>query len=133
MMMVKTMRKSVSLMLMLALALVLAVPAFAASQEYEFYYEGEPSAHASSFIAGPADVNGTTVTITLSGDYYPYLYADDGTGNYVQASKTVSGGNTIFTFTNSNPGADIPVKLYVSVSYPGGSHNALYNLDIHWL
>ncbi|MBN2981393.1 MULTISPECIES: hypothetical protein [Cohnella] len=130
--MAKAMKKPLSLMLMALLALVLAFPVSAASQEYVFYYEGEYHAHSSSFINGPADVTGNTVTITLAGDYFPYLYADDGNGNYVLASRTVSGGNTTFTFTNSDPSENIPVQLFVSVTYPGGSHNALYDLEIVW-
>jgi|GEM_PF-1630060 len=129
-----SMKKSFSMMMLVfMLVLAFAVPASAASQSYEFYYQNNPSssynAHVNSYIVGDADVTGTTVTITLQDDYYPQLQADNGTGTFVTYYPTYdANGNTVFTFTNSNPTADINTVLSVAA----GPHSSDYALTIHW-
>lgn len=129
-----SMKKASSmLLLMFALVLALALPAFAASETYEFYYDGDDSSpynsHVNGYIAGPADVTGTTVTITLVGDNYGDLEADNGLGLFVTAGKSLNGsGDTVFTFTNYNPTADIDTLLFVNA----GPHSQVFPLTIHW-
>ncbi|MEI7025033.1 hypothetical protein [Paenibacillus sp. y28] len=129
------MKKAFSMMMLVfVLALAIAVPASAASKSYQFYYNGNASSpynsHVNAFIAGDADVTGTTVTITLAGEYYDFLNADNGSGTFVAADQDVdANGNTVFTFTNSNPTSDINVQLNVQVP---GQHAATYPLTIHW-
>lgn len=118
-------KKTVSLLMMVVLTLMLAVPVFAASKSYEFYYDGSYDSHSSSYINGPADVNGNSVTITLKGNYFPYLTVD---GSTYSGSYNSSTNLTTFTFNASNPTADIDIQLYVSTVY----HSQLYDLTIHW-
>lgn len=129
-----SMKKSLSLLLLVfVLALAFAVPAMAASKSYEFYYGGSSTSpynsHVNGYIVGSADVTGTTVTITLSGDNYGDLQADDGSATFVTASKSFNGsGDSVFTFTNSSPTSDINTLLYVDA----GPHSQTYPLTIHW-
>ncbi|UQZ86135.1 hypothetical protein SK3146_05427 [Paenibacillus konkukensis] len=129
-----SMKKAFSMMLLVfVVALAFAVPAFAASQSYEFYYQGDPSSpynsHVNGYIVGDADVTGTTVTITLAGDNYGDLQADNGTTGFVTASKSINGnGDSVFTFTNSDPSEDIETLLYVNA----GPHTQAFDLTLHW-
>jgi hypothetical protein len=130
-----SLKKSFSMMMLVfMIAFAFAVPAFAASESYEFYYGGSSSSpynsHLNGFIVGDADVTGTTVTITLSGEYYDYLNAESGSGLVYGILPTIdANGDSVFTLTNSNPTADIEIELFVNVP---GQHASLYPITIHW-
>ncbi|MNI39450.1 hypothetical protein D3C73_936320 [compost metagenome] len=111
--------------MMIVLTLMLAVPVFAASKSYQFYYDGAYDSHSSSYISGPADVSGTSVTIKLTGNYFPYLTVE---GNTYTGSYDSGTNLTTFTFTAADPSEDIDTQLYVSTVY----HSQLYDLTIHW-
>ncbi|MEK8131493.1 hypothetical protein WMW72_26650 [Paenibacillus filicis] len=129
-----SLKKSFSMMVLtFVLVLAFAASAFAANQSYEFYYNGDPSspynAHVNGYIVGDAVVSGTTVTITLAGNNYGNLLADNGSTGFVTASKSLNAsGNSVFTFTNSDPSEDIDTQLFVNA----GPHSQTYNLTIHW-
>ncbi|GGF88453.1 hypothetical protein GCM10010912_37120 [Paenibacillus albidus] len=118
-------KKTVSLLMMVVLTLMLAVPVFAASKSYQFYYEGSYDSHSSTYIAAPAEVNGNTVTIKLTGNYFPSLTVE---GNTYTGSYNSGTNLTTFTFTSANPSADIDIELFVSTVF----HSQLYDLTIHW-
>ncbi|MFD1955509.1 hypothetical protein ACFSL6_15385 [Paenibacillus thailandensis] len=142
-------KSAFTMTLTLALALVLAIPAFAASYPVQFLGSDgvTPSTHASSYIeGGAADVTGSagnyTVTLKLK-NYepsfpalpisYPSLKVDlNGDGTYeTTANRSVSGSNTVFTFSGVNNLSDnVPVLLAVNVS---GIHSTEYDLYIDWL
>lgn len=111
--------------MMIVLTLMLAVPVFAASKSYQFNYNGAYDPHSSTYISGPAEVNGNSVTIKLKGDYFPYLNVGSSTyfGSYDAGTNL-----TTFTFTAANPNSDINIQLYVSTVF----HSQLYDLTIHW-
>ncbi|MBT2293739.1 hypothetical protein J7E73_32530 [Paenibacillus albidus] len=118
-------KKTVSLLMMVVLTLMLAVPVFAASKSYQFYYEGSYDSHSSTYIAAPAEVNGNTVTIKLTGNYFPSLTVE---GNTYTGSYNSGTNLTTFTFTSANPSADIDIELFVSTVF----HSQLYDLTLHW-
>jgi hypothetical protein len=126
--MVKSMKKVIPMMMMaLVLALVMAIPAFAATQSYTFNQpDGSPS-HASAYIVGDADVSGSTISITLAGNYYPSLYVD----GYGYATKSVSGGNTTFTFSGSTT-SDIDLTLHIQIVTPNYTHDEERDIVLHW-
>ncbi|WP_168124000.1 hypothetical protein [Paenibacillus sp. HB172176] len=122
----KTMKKSLSLtVLVMALFMAMAASVFAATQSYEFYYDGAYDSHSSSFIAGDASIDSGQVTITLTGDYFPELEV----GSTIYYGSYDSGTNlTTFVFPGSTS-ADIPLSLHVVV---GGFHNTWYDLTLVW-
>lgn len=128
--MTRTFKKSFTmLMLVLVLALTMAVPAFAASQSYTFLQpDGSPS-HASEYIVGAAEVNGDQIQITLSGNYYPQLVVSD-SGQV--ATRSVVGGNTVFTFTGDVSG-DNELELSIQIVTPVFTHNEVRTVVLHWL
>ncbi|MDQ6422036.1 hypothetical protein RB620_21640 [Paenibacillus sp. LHD-117] len=124
--MAKVLKKSLTLtLLVMTLVMAMAASAFASSESYEFHYAGSYHSHSSSYIAGPADVNGGQVTITLTGNYFPEVKVG-GTSYYGSYN---SGTNlTTFVFPGS-AAADIPLELKVVA----GPHAAWYNLTLVWI
>lgn len=118
-------KKTVSLLMMVVLTLMLAVPVFAASKTYQFYYEGSYDSHSSSYIAAPAEVDGDSVTIKLTGNYFPSLTVE---GTTYPGSYSSTTNLTTFTFTSADPSQDIDVELFVSTLF----HSQLYDLTMHW-
>ncbi|OMF37776.1 hypothetical protein BK133_04385 [Paenibacillus sp. FSL H8-0548] len=130
--MTNSMKKLFPMMVLtLILALVMAIPAFAATEHSYSFWKVSPSeeSHASEYILGDAVVDGTQITITLEGDYYDYLKVGPSDVYAVQGDD--GNGNTTFTFTGSTA-SDIPVKLFIEITYPGGSHSAEYPLILKW-
>lgn len=124
--MVKLFKRSLALTLMaLTLAMAVAASAFASSESYEFHYGGSYHAHSSSYIAGPADVNGGQVTITLTGNYFPELKVG---GTTYYGSYNIGNNLTTFTFPGS-ASADIPLELKVVA----GPHQTWYSLTMVWI
>ncbi|QKS44741.1 hypothetical protein HUB94_10200 [Paenibacillus cellulosilyticus] len=115
----------VAMLMAVVLVMVMATSAFASSESYQFYYQDEYHAHSSSYIAGPADVDGGNVTITLTGNYFPEIKVS-GISYYGSYSSTT--GLTTFTFPGT-ASADIPLDLNVVA----GPHSAWYSLTLTWI
>lgn len=103
----------------------MAASAFASSENYQFNYNGSYHAHSSSYIAGPADVDGGNVTITLTGNYFPQV---DVGGVAYYGSYSSATNLTTFTFPG-NASSNIDLTLYVVA----GPHSTSYNLELEWL
>lgn len=124
--MMKTMKKTITIMLMVLVMMSVATAAFAATQDYEFHYNGAYDSHSSSYIAGPATIDNGQVTITLSGNNFPAVKVN---GVIYSGTYDASTNLTTFTFPGSNA-SDIALELYV---YVPGIHSTWYPLTLVWI